>query len=373
MYRIRNALGIVIPVLMLFAIWWRAETVVLPPIEHSATRLLMGTLIRINTFTVPANQSAVAAWNQQEPVAVRQAFDTIARIETLASRHLDPQRHPEASVARINAAPRGLPVAIPAELATLLAAGLQIGQRSGHAFDMGLLSLTRLWGFSEERVPSHPPDPALLARWRQHHPSDSGIRLTTGADGSPQVTLENDAVGLDLGGLAKAYALEQAATVLRQGGIEHALIDAGGDVRSLGRHGDRPWRVGIRHPRRDHDVIAAVEMEGDMALLTSGDYERFFMHDGKRYHHILDPATGHPATGAISVSIQARNALLANGWSTSLMVLGADRGFPLLETIPGLSALLVTPDGQILRTLNFQAVVPRLSIAGDMENPTALP
>jgi thiamine biosynthesis lipoprotein len=136
---------------------------------------------------------------------------------------------------------------------------------------------------------------------------------------------------------------------LREMGIHNAVVNAGGDLRAIGRHGDRPWRVGIRHPRAP-GVLAAVEVEGDESVFTSGDYERYFMYEGKRYDHIIDPRTGRPAQGTASVTVFADQADLADAAATALFVAGPKDWLPVARRMGVKGVLLVDTEGKIYMT-----------------------
>ena len=143
-------------------------------------------------------------------------------------------------------------------------------------------------------------------------------------------------------------------TRLADTGIEHAYLDAGGDIGLLGPKPDgSPWRIGVRHPREAGQLIGVLTLSGG-AVVTSGDYERAFTVDGKRYHHILDPATGLPATSLASVTMVAPTAMEADALSTAVFVLGPERGLALVESLPGAEAILVTPDLDVLVTTGLK-------------------
>jgi thiamine biosynthesis lipoprotein len=182
-----------------------------------------------------------------------------------------------------------------------------------------------------------------------------------------RVTKRRPDVTIDLGGIAKGYALDGAARVLRAGGVENALIDLGGDVYALGRKGNRDWKVGVRNPRAEGviDVVAV----SNMAVVTSGDYERFFWgpprdtirnaeagfghvpRDSVRYCHIIDPATGWPPRGLISTTVVMRDPLTAQGWSKVLFIRGKD-ALPLLKRA-GIEALLVNDKQEVVRSAGW--------------------
>lgn len=164
-------------------------------------------------------------------------------------------------------------------------------------FNPAIGNLVRLWGFHSDSFAPKLPDPAAIEKLVSANPRMSDIVI----DGILFYST-NPAVRLDLGGYAKGYALDQAAAYLRAQGVKNALINIGGNIIALGRHGDRPWRVGIQHPRAA-GPIATVELRDGEAIGTSGDYQRFFELDGRRYCHIIDPRTGWPAQGVQSVTV----------------------------------------------------------------------
>jgi thiamine biosynthesis lipoprotein len=153
-------------------------------------------------------------------------------------------------------------------------------------------------------------------------------------------------VRIDLGGFAKGHAVDNAAALLVRHGIAHAVVSAGGDSRVLGDRRGRPWTIAIRHPRQAGQVVAVLPLE-DTALSTSGDYERFFEQGGRRHHHVIDPATGRSPDDVHSVTILAPDGLTAEAWSKTLFVLGVQKGLPLLETQPGLDAVVVDAAGNL--------------------------
>ncbi len=348
-YGKKTFLAILVPVLALGWLFWFSPGAERPGVR-TTTRLLMGTLVSISTWGVPP---------QREERAVVRAFDEMARIEKSMG-----YQKSEGLIARINAGPRGQWHDIPEELAALLRRGLAIGADSGGAFDMGLAPLTRLWGFSRQPAPMAPPDDARLDEWvrGRRQLQSAGIELSPPTAATSRVRLLHDSVGLDLGGIAKGYAIDRALLSLRRDGLENVLINAGGDLRALGGKGGKPWRIGIQHPRQTDQVIAVSHLHGkihgetqeNLAMVTSGDYERFFVHDGRRYHHILNPHDGRSArSGLASVSVQAADALTADVLCTAIFVLGGERGVQLLKKYPGVEALLIFEDGHHRQTPGF--------------------
>jgi len=266
------------------------------------TRFIMGTLVE---FTIAAGDS------QQAVPAIAAAAAEMQRIEDAFTIYGD---HPNA-VKAFNASTPGTPVTLPDEVAALLTLSLQVKQQSSGAFDPALGKLNLLWGFSIDPPPTSPPNLEAIK---------AAIPPARCIDKRGGQWLRLDArCLLDFGAIAKGYAIDRGIAILRQYGIHNAIINAGGDIRLIGSHGDQPWRIGIRHPRNNNDVIAALNLQGDVSIVTSGDYERFFMHDGKRYHHLLNPTTGWPATGSQSATVIAASATLADAWSTALFIQGA--------------------------------------------------
>jgi len=156
---------------------------------------------------------------------------------------------------------------------------------------------------------------------------------------------------LDLGGVGKEYAVDRAAALLREADVSSAFVEFAGDVRTVGSRGDgRPWRVGIAHPRREGKIAFTLSIRGDAGIATSGDYERGFVRDGMRHHHILDATTGWPARGVASATAVAQTTFEAGHFSTLAMLLGPDAGFELLDRAPGVEGALITDTGELRAT-----------------------
>jgi thiamine biosynthesis lipoprotein len=164
------------------------------------------------------------------------------------------------------------------------------------------------------------------------------------------VWLHEKGMLLGLGGIAKGYALDRAGEVLREAGFSSFLLQAGGQVLMEGRRGDRHWRVGIRDPRGGPDDYFATLDAENVSVSTSGDYESYFILDGRRYHHILDPHTGWPAEGIRSVTIVAADATLADALSTAVFVLGPEVGMDVVEGLTGVEAVIVDAAGEVHTT-----------------------
>lgn len=192
---------------------------------------------------------------------------------------------------------RGRPQTVTPELAALVRDAARISAQSDGLFNPAIGGLIQAWGFQADDFKAVLPNEQKIAALVHANPQMSDIVL----DGE-RLRSRNLAVKLDLGGYAKGYALDRAADILRQRGIHNALINIGGNVLALGAHGKRAWRIGIQHPRKP-GPIATLELRDGEAIGTSGDYQRFFEVDGKRYCHLIDPRTGHPVQGVEAVTI----------------------------------------------------------------------
>ncbi|MDP6979666.1 MAG: FAD:protein FMN transferase [Myxococcota bacterium] len=238
---------------------------------------------------------------------------------------------------RLNDAAGQGPFDVPAELAAIVARAIEVSRITEGAFDVTYAGVGRLWDFKAK--PPRIPDRKQI---------EAGLRLV--GSSRLEVDPERHAVALPrgmrvgLGGIAKGYGVDRAMQVLLDLGIEHAIVNAGGDLKALGRNGDAPWEIAVKHPRDPEHVIAVLRVS-NTAMVTSGDYERFFEHEGRRYHHILDPRTGYPSEGAMSATVIAPHAELADALATALCVMGPERGLPLIEALRRVEAIVIDMAG----------------------------
>lgn len=255
-------------------------------------------------------------------VTEQQMDDTIAELEQQFE-DVNDQWHAwrPSTLTRINQAIRnGESVTVTPEVAELIEYAGELAVQSGHLFNPAAGSLFTLWGFEDDDwYESHPPpSDAEINAWLASSPTMEDIRIKAG-----QLTSTNDLARLGFGGFAKGYAVDVAIDALKNRDIDNAIINIGGDLRAIGQHGERPWKIGVRHPRED-GVLAKVAVSGDESVFTSGDYERYFEYQGKRYSHIIDPRTGYPADDAHSVTVIDRDASRADAAATALFVAGKD-------------------------------------------------
>lgn len=270
---------------------------------------------------------------------------------------------------RINAILAQAPAraALPPGLIPILADATRLAEQSDHLFNPAIGNLVRLWGFHSDSFQPRLPDAAEI-----EHLVAAKPRMTDVVVDGHYFSSANPAVRLDLGGYAKGYALDMAAAYLKTQGVKNALVNIGGNIIALGRHGDRPWRVGIQHPRQG-GALATLDLNDGEAIGTSGDYQRFFELDGKRYCHLIDPRTGWPVQHTQAVTVVARGehaGTLSDVASKPLFISGAD-GWRQMATRMGIAeALRVDVDGSIQAT---QALAKRLSWPGKPPQLGVLP
>jgi thiamine biosynthesis lipoprotein len=241
-------------------------------------------------------------------------------------------QRPDSDVSRVNRGAAAGAVSVDHRLVEVLRASRHLSALTDGAFDVTVLPTVRAWGFLD----GHPRRPAAA-------PRPAGYRHVRVDAVRGEVAFDRADVGVDLGGIAKGYALDRARTALLRRGVRSAYLDLGGNVATLGAAPDgRPWRLGIRHPRRPDALIGVLEV-GEASVSTSGDAERFVEDEYGRARHVIDPRTGRPADALVSATVVAASAMLADGLSTAAVVMGRDAFADLLPRVGGL-AVLVTLD-----------------------------
>ncbi|MBX3702609.1 MAG: FAD:protein FMN transferase [Steroidobacteraceae bacterium] len=285
---------------------------------------------------VMGTRIAVEAWHDDAAVAGA-AIDAVMaemhRVDALMSHY-----KPESQLSRVNREAAAGPVPVAPELAALIARALEFSELTGGAFDISYASVGYLYEYREHRRPTEAEIEAALPAvdWRS-------IEVDRQAS---TVRFLRPGMRIDLGGIAKGYAVDRGIAILRAHGVAHGTVTAGGDSGILGDRRGRPWVVGIRHPDDPDRVIARIPLE-DAAISTSGDYERYFEEGGVRYHHILNPRTGRSAAGVRSATVIGPDATLTDGLSTSLFVLGVERGLALVNAREDVDAVIVRDDGRV--------------------------
>ena len=266
-------------------------------------------------------------------LALEEVFDEVTRIDNLMSTYID-----ESEISKVNRDAAGEPIVVSDELFDLIQRSLDISVLTRGAFDITYDSVGKHYDFREHRR----PDTATVAAERQL----INYRLVKLDRVAGTVAFERAGVRINLGGIAKGYVVERGIEILRKQGIRNAIVTAGGDSRLLGDRRGRPWMVGIRDPRKDGEVAISVPLANE-AISTSGDYERYFEEDGIRYHHIITPSTGTPAEGVHSATVFGPDAVITDALSTSVFVMGVDKGLTLIGTLPDYESIVIDAEGRM--------------------------
>lgn len=298
---------------------------------HRTERSLMGTVWMVGIS---------GGDEQADALAANQALDEVARLETILS-----EWKPDSEVSRVNAQAGIAPVHAGEELMTCVKTSLQVARWSDGAFDISWAALRDLWDFGPDSSHVPPSKQAVQARlplWNWHNIIVDEAKST--------IFLKVRGMQIGLGGIAKGYALDRAADIIRKAGFNDFLIFGGGQVLVHGHRGKRMWRVGIQHPR-DASYFGFVDAT-DASVSTSGDYEHSYFYQGKRYHHIIDPATGFPSEKTASVTVIASTGLWADAVDTAVFILGPKRGLAALAKTPGgpIDGIAVDPELRVSAT-----------------------
>lgn len=272
----------------------------------------------------------VEVWHEDETLGkegVKQVLAEMERINQLMSPYIE-----SSELSKLNKLAATEPVKVSQELFDLLQLSVGISAETEGAFDITFASVGFLYQYRDHTKPDDKTIAKLLEAVNYKH-----IKFL---DETQSISFTHPDVKVDLGGIAKGHAVDNAIGLLKKLGIEHALVTAGGDTGLLGDRRGRPWMVGIRDPR-NRDKQAVVLPLQDTAMSTSGDYERFFEEDGVRYHHILSPKTGTSAYEVQSVTIVGPRSTLNDALSTAVFVLGVEKGVTLINRTPGYEAIVM--------------------------------
>lgn len=302
-------------------------------IHLAVERPLMGTLFRIDVIVDDEKTGRSS---------IDEAFREVENAEGLLSNWDE-----NSQISELNRAAGRQPVVVSHELMTVLQRARDVAVLTSGAFDITFASCGGLWSIRERRIPSDDELAACL-----DHVDYRQVALDPNQSA---VFLADPDARLGIAGLAKGYRVDRAARVLERRGITDYVVNGGGDMRvATGASGTR-WPIKVAHPRRDAP-LGTVELTSG-AIATSGDYEWFFEEDGVRYHHIIDPVTGHPARKTTSATVIASSAVDADALATGLFVMGPEKGLALAERLPGVEALLIAPDLSVHTTSGFPSVV----------------
>jgi FAD:protein FMN transferase len=278
----------------------------------------------------------VELWSEDR-VAGESAIDAVMDEMHRIDRAMSPHKF-DSELSRINREAGCTAVPVSAEMARLLSRANDFAQLSGGAFDITYAAVGQLYDYRQRVKPTE----EALARAR----CAVGYRNLVLDMRGRTVRFAREGMRIDLGGFAKGHAVDNAASILRHRHVRHAMVSAGGDSRVIGDRRGRPWTIGIRDPRRPGEMSAVLPLQ-DVSISTSGDYERYFDADGKRFHHLIDPATGRSPSSVHSVTILAEDGLTTEALSKTVFVLGVEKGLRLIESQRGVDAVIVDAAGAL--------------------------
>ncbi len=311
---------------------------------------VMGTEVTFSAYTAEADKAehAFAA-----------AYDEIRRVEKLMTSWERPGE-PESDIVRINKAAGKKAVKVDPETIEVIEKSLEMSQRSEGAFDITFAAMHGLWKFDEDMDHTIPTPEEIEKRRKLINWRDVVVNSKAGT-----VKLRRPGMRIGLGGIAKGYAVDRCAAVLRSAGLKDFMVQAGGDLYVAGRKGSANWMVGVRDPRGGpRDIIARMPIQ-DHAFSTAGDYERGFVLGGRRYHHIIDPKTGYPATASREVTIFAPNAFLADTLDDPVFILGPKKGMALVDSYPDCATLIVDAQNKVWVSKSLEGKLQRTAAPTD--------
>jgi len=265
--------------------------------------------------------------------AVAAVFAEVARLDQMMSTYID-----DSLISSVNRDAAKHPVAAGDELFELVERALDISVLTRGAFDITYDSVGQHYDFRQRLRPTEQVVASELPL--------IDYRLVKTDRNQRTVHFLADGVRINLGGIAKGYAVERGVEIAKRYGVRHARVTAGGDTRLLGDRLGQTWMVGVQNPRNDDEVAVTIPL-ADEAISTSGDYERFFVEDGERYHHIIVPSTGAPAGEVRSATIIGPDAVMTDALSTSVFVMGVDQGLRLISTLPDYEGIVINTDGEM--------------------------
>jgi len=310
------------------------------------TRILMGTVVEIKA-SVPAGVDAAKV-----SACIDRAFGEIERVERLFGVFKD-----DSEISRINRVKKNTPLKIDGEVFALIESSVEYSRKTEGAFDITVKPLVDLWkkSASEKKLPTGDEIKDAMGR--------TGYEYMELDSSNKTITFKKDGMAIDMGGVAKGYATSKAIEVLKKSGIRDAIVNSGGDMYCLGQRSKKDlWRVGIQHPRGKGKVFFKMRLK-DKAIDTSGDYERYFMLNGKRFSHIIDPHTGYPiGDNVVSTTIIADDSTTADMLATAMCVMGK-KGLSLVESVKGAYAILIFKEGDALKTVMSKGLKEHYDIA----------
>jgi len=298
---------------------------------------------------------SVFIWADDEAKAAKGAEDVFTEMKRLDG--VMTTWTPDSEVSRVNTAAGQKPVVVSDETFAVIARAVDVSKRSGGVFDISVGAFKGLWKFDQD-MDGTLPDPADVKK----RLANIGWKNIVLDKKKHTVFLKKKGMSITLGGIAKGYAVDKCVELLHKEGFTNFMVQAGGDMYVAGKKGSEPWIVGIRDPRGPHDSMFAIAPVEDHSFSTSGDYERGFVKDGIRYHHILDPRTGQPAHASRSVTVRAKDAFTADAWSKVLFILGWEESQKLIarEKLTDFEVVWVDDKNEIHMTKGLEGTVKLL-------------
>jgi thiamine biosynthesis lipoprotein len=291
------------------------------------SRQSMGTLLRVGVWTVD---------DAKANGAIEHVFREFDRLEALLSNWKN-----DSDVTRLNNGAGIAPVKVSQDTLAVLRIAREVSELTRGKFDITFGALTDIWRFDHDQDNVVPERDLIESRLTRIDYTAIEVDATAGT-----AFITRPGVTAHLGGIGKGYAVDRGVALLKDLGFANFLIQAGGDLYVAGTDGGKPWKLAIADPRGTHDPFAMVQMS-DGTFSTSGDYERFFLKDGKRYHHILDPDFGEPATGCRSVTLVSNRAVMADAVAKGVFLLGPAEGMKLIETLPDIEGVIVSAQNEV--------------------------
>ncbi len=321
---------------------WAYATGFFKPKPYKETQFYMDTIIEITAYGPHAEEG------------VKAAFAEFKQLHGLTNNF-----DPDSQISLINQMAGREKVPVDPDMVFMINRANELADRLDGTFDVAIGPLTDLWGIG--RKGDYVPGPAEIAaalRLVNYHK----VKVDAGEN---TVYLEEPGMKLDMGGIAKGYATDRAIEALKAKGVTAALVNAGGDVRVIGKRPDgQPWRIGVQDPRNPDGIIAKLSLTDWDTMETSGDYQRFIEKDGVRYSHIIDPRTGWQPRQITSVTMVLNSSVDGDILSTAIFVLGVDRGRELLRQFPGVEAIIMTKDGELVLTPGLEGKVEKETSGG---------
>lgn len=300
-----------------------------PPTEFHETVFTMGTLVEVTIIG-------------EDEALTDQAYNAI--LDDFNYMHNTWHPWQRNALMRVNGLLKtGAPFSIAPSILPLIKQSQILSVQSRGLFNPAIGQLIKLWGFHQDNLDEifGPPEDDKIQALLKTLPMMNDIKFK-----GLSMFGANENIHLDFGGFAKGMAVDATIEHLKEFGIQNAIINAGGDLRAIGKHGNRPWRIGIRDPRNE-GVFASIETSGDESVFTSGDYERFFKADGIRYHHIIDPRTGYPANKSRSVTIIHSEAATADAAATALFIAGPEQWHEIAQAMGIKYVMLIDNNGDV--------------------------